>query len=73
MLEGSSTETSEAHYTIGMQNDAQMTKPTPNNPYAGPKQWQNEMRQWLEMHLNEAHAMAHKWGIMMQLINTIKG
>ena len=38
MLNGSSIETSEVHYTIGMQSDAQMMKPTPNRPYVGPKQ-----------------------------------
>ena len=32
MLDGTITETSEVHYTRGMQSDAQMTKPTPNSP-----------------------------------------
>ena len=30
------------------------------------------MRWWLEMHLNEAHAKAHKWGMQAQLSNTFK-
>ena len=44
MLNGSNTETSEVHYTRGMQSNAQMNKPTPNSPYAGPKKWQNGLR-----------------------------
>ena len=38
MLDGPNTETNEVNYTIGMQSDPQMMKPTPNRPYAGPKQ-----------------------------------
>ena len=44
MLDGTITETSEVHYTRGMQSDAQMTKPTPNSPYVDPKQWQNGLK-----------------------------
>ena len=54
-------------YTIDMQSNAQMMKPTPNSPYANLNQWQNVLGWWLGMHLHEAHAMAHKWGIQAQL------
>ena len=63
MLDGPNTETSEAHYTRGMQSNAQMTKPAPNTPYAVPKQWENGLKWWLKMHGNEAHVMVQKWGI----------
>ena len=72
MLDGINTETSEVHYTRGMQSDAQMTKLTPNSPYADPKQWQNGLKWWLAMHKNEAHTIAQKWGIQAQLSNTFK-
>ena len=51
-----------------MQDNAQLAKPAPNRPYAG----QNRLRGWLERQENEAHAMAHKQGIMVQLSNTLK-
>ena len=60
MLIGSSTETSDAHYTRGMQSNAQMMKPTPNSPYSDQNQWQNVLGWWLGMHSNQAHALAGK-------------
>ena len=35
MLRGLSIKASELYYTRGMQDNAQMAKPTPNSPYAG--------------------------------------
>ena len=60
MKRGSRNETSEEHYTRGMQSNAQMMKPTPNRPDAGQNQWQNVLGWWLGMHSNEAHAMVDK-------------
>ena len=72
MLQGLSIKASEVYYTRGMQDNAQMAKPAPNRPYAGQNSSQNGLRWWLERQENEAHAMAHKQGIKVQLSNTLK-
>ena len=63
MLDDPNTETSGMDYTIGMQNNAQMMKPTLNSHCTDQNQWQNVLGRWLGMHSNEAHPMAGKLGI----------
>ena len=43
MLKGSNVKASEVYYTRGMQDNAQMAKLTPNRPYAGQNNSENEL------------------------------
>ena len=50
MLDGPNTETSEVRYTRGIQINAQLEKPAPNRPLAGPRQWEK----WTKMMAQKA-------------------